>query len=408
MKFTQYEEVLDYLFAQLPMYQRVGPAAYKPDLSNTIALLEIVGNPQHQFKSVHVAGTNGKGSTSHLIASSLQEAGYKTGLTTSPHLKDFRERIKINGAMIPHDDVILFVNSFSEDWQKISPSFFEMSVALAFWYFAKEKVDIAVIETGLGGRLDSTNVVVPEVTAITNVGWDHVNLLGDTLEKIAAEKAGIIKQNIPVVLGEMKPNVHSVMIEKASSVGASIIDASLQSPEPPPSALLGNYQKENRRTAFQVLQTLNKKGWNISQKNIEVGFSKVIVNTSLMGRWQILSQAPLTIADVGHNKDGIEQIIAQLAEQQFDHLHFVIAMVNDKDIRSVLELLPKEATYYFSKAQVQRGLEASILKAQAEEVGLSGNTYSTIEEAFQAAKEKASQKDLIFIGGSVFTVAEVL
>lgn len=403
-----YEEVLDYLFAQLPMYQRIGPAAYKPDLSNTIALLEIVGNPQHSFKSVHVAGTNGKGSTSHLIASTLQEAGYKTGLTTSPHLKDFRERIKINGAMIPHQDVIEFVNTFSEAWQKISPSFFEMSVALAFWYFAKEKVDIAVIETGLGGRLDSTNVVSPEVAAITNVGWDHVNLLGDTLEKIAAEKAGIIKANIPVVLGEMKPNVRSVMNEKAASLHAPIVDASLLSEEPPATSLLGNYQKENRRTAYQTIQTLIQKGWNISTKNIEDGFAKVIENTALLGRWQILSTSPLTVADVGHNKEGIEQIVAQIEEQTFEKLHFVIAMVNDKDIRSVLELLPQNATYYFSKAQVPRGLDASILKAQAEEIGLSGNAYSTIQEAFKVAKEKASQKDMIFIGGSVFTVAEVL
>lgn len=408
MKFVSYEEVLEYLFSQLPMYQRIGPAAYKPDLTNTIALLEIVGNPQNKLKAVHIAGTNGKGSTSHLIASVLQESGYKTGLTTSPHLKDFRERIKINGHMISKEDVMAFVNAFSEHWEPISPSFFEMSVAMAFWYFAKEGVDIAVVETGLGGRLDSTNILEPEVCAITNVGWDHMNLLGDTLEKIAVEKAGIIKQNIPVILGEMKPNVRSVITHFAHLKNASIIDASLQTPEPPPCSLKGYYQNENRRTAFQTVKKLIDLGWKIEPSHIERGFANVIQNTALLGRWQVLGTHPFIVADVGHNTDGIEQVVRQIRDQEFTQLHFVLAMVNDKDLKSVLALLPKEAEYYFSKAQVPRGLDASALQAQALEAGLKGNVYESIEIAFNTAKEKASSKDMIFIGGSVFTVAEVL
>lgn len=403
-----YDEVLDYLYSALPMFHRIGPAAYKPDLSNTIDLCEIIGNPHKDLKTVHIAGTNGKGSTSHLIASALQEAGYNVGLCTSPHLKDFRERIKINGRMITREAVVEFVEKYRHQWSSIEPSFFEMTIALSFWYFKNEKVDIAVIETGLGGRLDSTNVILPEVCAITNIGWDHMNLLGDTLEKIALEKAGIIKHNTPIVLGEMKPNVRSVIIQKANEHSVQWIDASISTTEPPASELKGYYQDQNRRTAYQTLLSLRDKGWNISEDAICKGFATVIKNTGLMGRWQVLANAPLTVADVGHNVDGIEILMKQVSDQKFERLHFVIGMVNDKDIQSVLKLLPKEAVYYFCKADIPRGLDAALLQEQALIQGLNGNTYPSVRSAFEAAKEKASEKDMILIGGSVFTVAQVL
>lgn len=403
-----YEEVLAYLYAQLPMFHRIGPAAYKPDLNNTIALCEIIGNPQQRIKTVHVAGTNGKGSTSHLIASSLQEAGYTTGLCTSPHLKDFRERIKINDRMITREAVIAFVETFQKQWEHLSPSFFEVTIALSFWYFEKEKVDIAVIETGLGGRLDSTNVIQPELAVITNVGWDHMNLLGDTLEKIAVEKAGIIKHDIPVILGEMKPNVHSVIIEKAKQQNAAVVEAGMDQPEPPDSVLKGYYQAQNRRTAYAALKKLSALGWNISQEAIERGFQNVVINTGLMGRWQQLGSEPLIIADVAHNVDGISIVMEQLKDQQFDQLHFVIGMVNDKDISNVLALLPKDAKYYFCKADIPRGLDASLLQSAAKTAGLSGEVFSSVKEAYYTACSNAKTADMVFVGGSVFTVAEVL
>lgn len=403
-----YEEVLAYLYAQLPMFHRIGPAAYKPDLSSTIALCEIVGNPQQRIKTVHVAGTNGKGSTSHLIASCLQEAGYKTGLCTSPHLKDFRERIKINNRMITREAVVEFVSSFKNKWEHLSPSFFEVTIAMSFWYFEREKIDIAVIETGLGGRLDSTNVIQPELAVITNIGWDHMNLLGDTLEKIALEKAGIIKKNIPVILGEMKPNVRSVISEKANAFHAEIISADLKQPEPPESALKGYYQNQNRRTAFAAVQKLSTMGWTISPENIKNGFLNVIENTGLMGRWQVLGTSPLIVADVAHNVDGISMVMEQLRDQTYDELHFVIGMVNDKDISNVLALLPREAHYYFCKADIPRGLDAQLLQEAALQQGLKGQVYSSVKNAFTAAKAKAKTADMVFVGGSVFTVAEVL
>lgn len=403
-----YEAVLEYLYSRLPMFHRIGPAAYKPDLNNTIALCQRIGDPQKELKTVHIAGTNGKGSTSHLIASALQEAGYKTGLCTSPHLKDFRERIKINGRMIPREDVVTFVESYREQWEDIQPSFFEVTVALSFWYFRKEKTDIAVIETGLGGRLDSTNVISPEICAITNIGWDHMNLLGDTLEKIALEKAGIIKENIPVVLGEMKPSVRSVIEHLAHERNSKIISAGLHTPEPPASALLGYYQRQNRRTAYAVLKELQSNDWKISEKDIRLGFQNVVRHTGLMGRWQILNEYPLTVADVAHNTDGIEMLMQQVADQTFGQLHFVIGMVNDKDIEAVLRLLPKDAIYYFCKADIPRGLDATLLREKALIFGLKGESYTSVKEAFQHAREKAETTDMILIGGSVFTVAEVL
>lgn len=404
-----YHEVLDYLYAQLPMFHRIGPAAYKPGLDNTHKLLEIVGNPHLGLKTVHIAGTNGKGSTSHLIASVLQEAGYKTGLCTSPHLKDFRERIKINGVMIPKEDVAAFVNEYKSAWDAIQPSFFEMSIALSFWYFKKEKTEIAVIETGLGGRLDSTNVILPEVAVITNIGMDHMNLLGDTIELIAAEKAGIIKKNIPVVAGPMRSEAAQVISDKAKTSNAELIDASLLSlKETPSTSLRGNYQHENRRTAYAALLQLKNKGWKISEKQIADGFRRVVENTSLLGRWQLLGIQPLIIADVAHNEDGLRAVVEQIQETTHQNLHFVLGMVADKDVDRVLAILPKKATYYFCKADIPRGMEALMLEEKASNFGLSGTSFSSVSDAFGAAKKSADAQDLVFIGGSVFTVAEVV
>ncbi len=404
-----YAEALDYMYAQLPMFHRIGPAAYKPGLDNTYALLEIVGNPHIGLKCVHVAGTNGKGSTSHLIASALQECGYKTGLYTSPHLKDFRERIKINGVMIPEDDVTLFVNSFYKEWEKIQPSFFEINVAMCFWYFAKEKTDIAVIETGLGGRLDSTNVVDPVLAVITNIGMDHMNLLGDTIEKIAWEKAGIIKQNAPVVIGAMRDEARQIMIQKADEMHVSIFDSSLSDIKKiPSSALKGNYQEENRRTAFVTLELLKPYFPSITEEYISLGFSNVVLNTGLMGRWQQLAEKPLIIADVAHNEDGLNFVLKQIAETPHAHLHFVLGLVADKDVERVLKLLPASATYYFCKANIPRGMDADILKTTAAGFHLKGESFASVVSAFAAAKKNADDDDLVFVGGSVFTVGEVL
>ncbi len=404
-----YAQALNYMYAQLPMFHRIGPAAYKPGLDNTYALLEIVGNPHIGLKCVHVAGTNGKGSTSHLIASVLQECEYKTGLYTSPHLKDFRERIKINGAMIPEEDVTLFVNSFYKEWEKIQPSFFEINVAMCFWYFAKEKTDIAVIETGLGGRLDSTNVVDPVIAVITNIGMDHMNLLGDTIEKIAWEKAGIIKQNAPVVIGAMRDEARQVMIQKADEMHVSIFDSSLSDIKKIPlSALKGNYQEENRRTAFVALELLKPYFPSITEEYIASGFSNVVNNTGLMGRWQQLAEKPLIIADVAHNEDGLNFVLKQISETPHSHLHFVLGLVADKDVERVLKLLPTTATYYFCKANIPRGLDADILKTTASHFQLKGESYTSVEKAFSTAKKNAKEDDLVFVGGSVFTVGEVL
>lgn len=403
-----YTQTLEYLYAQLPMFHRIGAAAYKPSLDNTIALLEAVNNPHRNLPCVHVAGTNGKGSTSHLIASALQEAGYKTGLYTSPHLIDFRERIRIDGQKISEEDVVTFVENNKTKWEIIQPSFFEMTVALAFWFFKKEKVDIAVIEVGLGGRLDSTNVIEPELSVITNIGLDHMHLLGDTIEKIASEKAGIIKKNIPVVLGAMRPEAQMVMQQTAAAHGTTI---TLAAPDLviPPCPLNGLYQQENIRTALTALQVLSTTTrTQLTEKSIAKGFEKVIENTGLMGRWQELQKDPRVLVDVAHNEDGIRYILRQLEETQFDKLHFVLGMVNDKDIENILQLLPKHATYYFCKANIPRGLDAQILSEKATQVGLSGAFFDSVETAFLQAKKIASKADLVFVGGSFFTVAEVL
>jgi dihydrofolate synthase/folylpolyglutamate synthase len=391
------------------MFHRVGPAAYKPGLDNTWALLELVGNPQIGLKTVHIAGTNGKGSTSHMIAAVLQLAGYKTGLYTSPHLKDFRERIRINGVMIPEEEVVAFVNEYHEAWQSIQPSFFEITVAMCFWYFKRAGIDIAVIETGLGGRLDSTNVIVPEVSVITNIGYDHMNLLGDTIEKIASEKAGIIKSKTPVVIGAMRPEAREVMIQTAFQQHAPMIDAALISSTLIPSGeLQGHYQIENRATAFMALRTLAALGWRVNEEHIAQGFQQVVELTGLLGRWQKLHDSPLTIADVAHNEDGIRTVLEQLQRTPHKQLHFVLGLVGDKDVTRVLKLLPQSATYYFCKADIPRGLDAEMLKEQASEFQLRGESYSSVKQAYETACGAANDDDLVFVGGSVFTVAEVL
>lgn len=423
------------MYAQLPMFHRIGSAAYKADLDNTLALCKRLGNPETKFKSIHIAGTNGKGSTSHLLASILQAAGLKTGLYTSPHLKDFRERIKINGEPIPQQAVMNFVNEHKTYFEELSPSFFEMTVGLAFQYFANEKVDIAVIEVGLGGRLDSTNVVMPELSIITNISFDHVSLLGDTLEKIATEKAGIIKPGIPVVIGESQGITAPVFIEKAKQQQAPLVFADqvyaaqgAQQKEEGnhlylfmdverdgtliyknlQSELLGLYQLKNIPTVLAAIEQLNKKGYTLPENIVRNGIKQVVSTTGLLGRWQVLAQRPLIIADTGHNEAGIKEVLAQLNLTPHEQLHLVIGMVNDKDISTVLELLPKEAVYYFCKANIPRGLPADELQKAAAAKGLKGTVHESVAEALTAAKNKATISDLILIGGSTFTVAEVL
>lgn len=406
--FMTYNETLNFLYDQLPMFHRIGPAAYKPGLDNTYALLEIVGNPHLKLKSVHVAGTNGKGSTSHLIASVLQEAGYKTGLYTSPHLKDFRERIRINGAMIPEDEVVSFVEKFHAKWKPIQPSFFEITVAMCFYFFEKQNIDIAVIETGLGGRLDSTNVISPEVSVITNIGMDHMNLLGNTIELIAGEKAGIIKNDTPVVLGKMLDEAKAVMLKKANELDAKVFFAD-EIDRVPDSPLNGIYQEQNKRTALSALNVLRNSGqWQISEAAVTRGFQNVVSNTGLMGRWQIIHKMPLAIADVAHNEDGIKMLLSQLESMTYSQLHFVLGMVSDKDIDKVLSLLPKNAKYYFCKANIPRGMDVEELMQRANQQGLSGKGYPKVSDAYGAAMRAAATDDLVLVSGSFFTVAEVL
>lgn len=422
-----YQETLQWLFTQLPMYQREGKAAYKANLDNTLALDAHLGHPHQQFKTIHIAGTNGKGSVSHLIASILQEAGYKTGLYTSPHLKDFRERIRINGKMISEQTVVEFVAQNKNLFSKLKPSFFEMTVAMAFDYFARQQVDVAVVEVGLGGRLDSTNIISPLVSVITNISPDHVALLGDTLPQIATEKAGIIKPHIPVVVGTRDEAYDYVFIETAKKQEAPIsfvsdsyhcqlnsdanFDITTHDGESwinLSSQLKGFYQCQNIPTAIETVRQLIAQGLTITTTNIHNGIAKVIDNTHLLGRWQILNQHPLTICDTGHNIAGITQVVQQINACKFNRLHFVIGMVNDKDISGVLQLLPKDATYYFCKASIPRAMPEKELAVKANEIGLQGNSYPTVTLAYQAAQQNALPNDLIFIGGSTFTVAEVV
>ena len=400
-----FKEIINWMFSQLPMYHRHGKSAFKKDLTNIIAFSEQLGNPQHKFKSIHVGGTNGKGSTSHMLSSILQEAGYKVGLYTSPHLKSFTERIRINGIEIPEDYVVEFIKSHKSFLESQGLSFFEMTVGLAFDYFAKEKVDIAVIEVGLGGRLDSTNIISPEVSVITNIGWDHMDMLGDTLPKIAFEKAGIIKNNVPVVIGERQKEVEHVFVDKAKECNAEITFAS-DSKITYQTDLLGAYQKKNVRTAVQALKVL--KGFSISEEQIQNGLLNVVTNTNLKGRWQILNESPKIICDTAHNKEGLEAVMSQLKGENYTNLHIVLGVVSDKNLNDVLPLFPKRAKYYFCKPNVPRGMPASDVMKVAEAFKLKGESYETVSLALEAAKKNAIAEDVIYIGGSTFVVAEVV
>jgi dihydrofolate synthase/folylpolyglutamate synthase len=429
-----YQEVLDYLYSQLPMFQRTGSAAYKDNLDNTIRLDEMFDYPHRSFRSIHVAGTNGKGSVSHMLASVLQEAGYRTGLYTSPHLKDFRERIRVNGEMIGEDAVVQFTKSFlkQNETEKLEPSFFELTVSMAFDYFRTMEVDVAVIEVGLGGRLDSTNIITPEVAVITNISFDHMALLGNTLQLIAAEKGGIIKKNIPVVIGESSPETDFVFEQIArktesplafasqhyeSSYGMLTIDGkqslNIRSNDKVVYAdlqldLLGVYQRLNVPTVLKTIDILNEKGWNLPESVIRQGLKNTIRNTGLMGRWQIIGHNPLTVCDTGHNPAGIKLVIEQINQTAWKKLHIVIGMVNDKDQDEVLSILPSNAYYYFTKAAIPRATEPEELAAKASMFGLKGNSYPSVRQALAEALTNAGKNDLVFVGGSNFVVAEVL
>jgi dihydrofolate synthase/folylpolyglutamate synthase len=427
-----YKETIDYLYKQLPVFHRIGKAAYKADLINTLALDEYFGYPHKQFGTVHVAGTNGKGSVSHMIASVLQEAGYKTGLYTSPHLKDFRERIKINGEMIPESNVVSFVEENQGILLSLKTTFFEMSVAMAFDYFAGSGVEVAVIEVGLGGRLDSTNIITPILSVITNIGHDHMDLLGDTLEKVAGEKAGIIKKNIPVIIGERQDLISKVFMDKAAGMSSELIFAedsyrcSLEGlisdsgnrrfclsrngminiicGESP---LGGDYQARNIPVAACSTDIL-RRHFNISPDNFIEGIRKTVINTGLQGRWQILGNEPLIVCDTGHNKEGLEYVLHQIKGIRKTQLHMVLGFVNDKDLTAVLPLFPKDAVYYFTKASVPRALDENILKTEAFRFGLKGESFGNVAVAFQHARNNSRKDDMIFIGGSTFIVADML
>jgi dihydrofolate synthase / folylpolyglutamate synthase len=430
-----YQQTIDYLFSKLPMFSRIGAAAYKEDLHNSIALCNALDNPQTKFKSVHIAGTNGKGSTSHMLAAMLQQAGYKTGLYTSPHLKDFRERIKINGQMIDKDFVIDFAARTEQITAQIEPSFFELTMAMAFDYFAQQQVDIAVIETGLGGRLDSTNIITPILSVITNIGYDHVNILGDTLEKIASEKAGIIKANIPVIIGEYLTETKPVFIGKAAQCNApiyfaqqeyaidnivvsaqtlqcSITDIRQTIKENFTLDLNGIYQTKNLRTVLLAEKILLQKGFIISAEAEKFALASTKKLTGLHGRWDVIAENPTVVLDVAHNEDGIKQVLQQIQFIQQKRVkktavHFLIGMVKDKEVSKVLSLLPVDATYYFTNAHIPRALPAEELKLKATVFNLKGDCFDDVNEAIAAAKKNSVYEDLIIVCGSVFLVGEV-
>ncbi|MBC6489809.1 bifunctional folylpolyglutamate synthase/dihydrofolate synthase [Flavihumibacter stibioxidans] len=425
-----YAQTIDYLFTRLPMFSKQGTSAFKKDLHNIRLLEESNGNPHTKFKTIHIAGTNGKGSTSHMLAAILQKAGYKTGLYTSPHLKDFRERIRINGEMIPEQEVIDFTRRIIPMIDKLDPSFFEITVAMAFQWFADAEVDVAVIEVGLGGRLDSTNIITPEISVITNIGWDHMNLLGDSLDKIAIEKAGIIKPGIPVVIGETLPETRPVFEKTAEEKQATLYYAEQlqqvvnwtyedhrlnitvkengrEDAQHYELDLPGAYQVKNVRTVMQTIRLLQRAGWHIDEAAIHQGLASARKLTSLHGRWELISRNPDTILDVGHNEDGIRAILQQLELTSHTHLHLVLGMVRDKDISKVLSLLPRQATYYFTQAHIPRALPAADLQSVAAEKGLHGSVYADVNAALQAAKSAAGKKDLVLVCGSVFLVGEV-
>lgn len=424
-----YQETIDFLFTRLPMFSRIGEAAYKKDLTNTLALCEICDNPHHKFKSIHIAGTNGKGSVSHMLAAIMQTAGYKTALYTSPHLHDFRERIRINGSPVDEKYVIDFTQKMIPHIQEIEPSFFELTVAMAFSYFAAQKVDIAIIETGLGGRLDSTNVIQPELSIITNIGWDHMNLLGNTKTLIAGEKAGIIKARTPVVIGESLPETREVFENKSSEMQApiffaeeayTILEYQIKNQTTLKIAdtegfelnftldLGGIYQLKNILPVLSAIQQLKIAGWHITDIHVKEAFTKVQLLTGLSGRWQRWENDPRIVLDVAHNEDGISQVIKQLAISNFNTLHIVIGMVKDKDIDNVLSILPENARYYFTQSSIPRALSADTLKQKASEYLLIGEANAKVEDAVAQARKNANENDMILICGSVFIVGEAI
>ncbi|NNM22057.1 MAG: bifunctional folylpolyglutamate synthase/dihydrofolate synthase [Flavobacteriaceae bacterium] len=403
-----YSETINWLFSQLPMYQRIGQAAYKADLSNTLNLAEYLDHPETSFKSVHLAGTNGKGSTSHMLASVLQEAGYKVGLYTSPHLKDFRERIKINGNMISEGAVVDFIDEHRRFFETNQLSFFEMTVGMAFDHFRKEEVDIAVVEVGLGGRLDSTNIIIPEVSVITNIGMDHTQFLGNDLPTIAGEKAGIIKEGVPVVIGEKQAEPVEVFERIAHEKNSELIFAEQVIDQIYPTDLHGGYQHKNQRTALATLEVLRRKGWSMLDENIIQGLQNVIKNTGLSGRWQVIMQHPKVICDTAHNKEGLSLVLAQLISERFRDLHVVLGVVNDKKLDEILPLFPKHACYYFCAPAIPRAMDAGKLSEQAGRFGLLGAFYESVRDAYEEAIKNADKDDIIFVGGSTFVVAEVL
>ena len=425
-----YQQTIDYLFSRLPMFSRIGAAAYKADLTNTIKLCDSLGNPQTKFKSIHIAGTNGKGSVSHMLAAILQTAGYKTGLYTSPHLKDFRERIKVNGEMVTEDFVIAFTERMKSLVEEISPSFFEITVAMAFEYFAQQNIDVAIIETGLGGRLDSTNIILPELCVITNIGWDHMNLLGDSLEKIAFEKAGIIKQGIPVVIGEVLPETLPVFEQTAKEKNAPLFIASqkrqiadwdwsknelvVEVAEEHHTDhktyhldLPGIYQTKNLLTVLEACSQLQQHGWKIDDAIIHKGLKQTKKITGLHGRWEIIHHSPLVVLDVAHNIDGIRQLVQQAELTEHRQLHIVTGMVKDKEVEKILTLLPANALYYFTKAQIPRALPEDELLEKAANAGLKGDSFPEVNDALQFAIQHAHPDDMIVVCGSVFLVGEV-
>lgn len=421
-----YPEAIEYLYNRLPVFHQIGAAAYKPGLENSIRLMEQLHNPQNEYRIIHVAGTNGKGSVSHFLSAILQSAGYKTGLYTSPHLVDFGERIRVNGKKIQPEYVADFVEKNEKMLDKIQPSFFEATMAMAFRYFADCAVDVAVIEVGLGGRLDSTNIVSPVLSVITNISFDHTEFLGNTLAQIAAEKAGIIKPETPVVIGEVVPETRPVFIQKAQeqnspltfaeeNISVKFIEYSAdkmivetRDNEKLIVGLCGEYQLKNIATVLTAVEKLQKLGFAIYREDVKNGLENVIPLTNLQGRWQVISHKPTVVLDTGHNKGGIEYIVHQLKKQHYEKLRIVIGMVKDKDISGVLSLLPRDAVYYFTNAATERALPALKLKEQAERTGLNGKAYSTVEQAVKLALEEAGEKDFVFIGGSNFVVGEAL
>jgi len=424
-----YQQTVDYLFTRLPLFSRIGAAAIKKDLTNTIDLCDALENPQHKFKSIHIAGTNGKGSTSHMLAAILQSAGYKTGLYTSPHLYDFRERIKVNGKMVEQEFVIDFTQRIQPLIDELEPSFFEITVAMAFEYFAQQQVDIAIIETGLGGRLDSTNVIDPELSIITNIGWDHMQLLGNTLQEIAKEKAGIIKTGVPVVIGELQEETKDVFTKTATEVSAPIFFSDLfyvdefyfergllvvivknirkDEKQLYELDLPGLYQTKNIITVLEAVDWLNIANWHISEEAVKTGLRNVKKLTGLHGRWEVIKHTPKIVLDVAHNVDGMKMVVEQLEFETYRHLHIIIGMVKDKEVEAVLKLLPHHASYYFAKAQIPTALQEKKPKKKARKIGLNGNAFPEVNTALQEVLTHAKDDDLVLICGSVFLVAEV-